>query len=231
LESTGDQEVLVSHPASYGQTRRVTPTRLAERASYDAAAVHAVLDEALICHLGCVVEGEPVVLPTIHARVGSVLYVHGSTGARVMRSVPPEGLPVCLTVTLVDGLVLARSQFHHSMNYRSVVVRGRASLVDDPAERDLALAAIVDHVIPGRSAASRPGDRKELAATAVLRLPLEEVSLKRRAGAPGDDAEDLGLPYWAGVVPVRTAFGAPEPAPDLADGIDAPAHVLDYRRP
>jgi nitroimidazol reductase NimA-like FMN-containing flavoprotein (pyridoxamine 5'-phosphate oxidase superfamily) len=217
--------------ASYPRTTRTTPTRHAERVVHDVDTIHAVLDETLVCHLGYVVDGEPVVLPTIHARVGSVLYVHGSTGARLMRSVPPEGLPVCLTVTLVDGLVLARSQFHHSMNYRSVVVRGRATLVEDPAERATALAAIVDHVVPGRSGASRPGDRRELAATAVLRLPLEESSLKRRSGPPGDDEEDLALPHWAGVIPVRTVFGDPEPAADLAPGVAVPGHVCAYRRP
>lgn len=217
--------------ASYPRTARTTPTRLAERATHDIDAIHAVLDEALVCHLGYVVDGEPVVLPTIHARVGSTLYVHGSTGARLMRSLPADGLPVCLTVTLVDGLVLARSQFHHSMNYRSVVVRGRASLVEDPAERETALVAIVDHVVPGRSSASRPGDRRELAATAVLRLPLEEASLKQRSGTANDDEEDRALPYWAGVVPVRTVFGAPEPAPDLALGVPVPEHVSGCRRP
>lgn len=217
--------------ASYPQTPRTTPTRQPGRVAYDAGSIHAVLDEALICHLGFVLDGEPLVLPTIHGRVGDVLYLHGSTGARLTRAVPPEGLPVCVTVTLVDALVLARSQFHHSMNFRSVVVRGLATLVDDPAERDVALRAIVDHVVPGRSAASRPGDRRELAATAVLRVPLAESSLKQRAGGPNDDDEDLGLPYWAGVLPVRTAFGDPEPAEDLAAGITVPEHVSGYRRP
>lgn len=217
--------------SSYPPVPRSTPTRLRERASYDDAAIHAVLDEALICHVGFVVDGEPAVLPTIHARVGDALFLHGSTGAHLVRSVPPEGLPVCVTVTLLDGLVLARSQFHHSMNYRSVVVHGRAHLVTDPVERDRALAAVVEHVIPGRSRASRPGDPRELAATAVLRVPLVEVSLKQRGGPPGDDAEDLALPHWAGVIPVHTGFGPPEPAPDLPAGVPAPEHVRSYRRP
>jgi nitroimidazol reductase NimA-like FMN-containing flavoprotein (pyridoxamine 5'-phosphate oxidase superfamily) len=218
-------------PASYPRTPRTTPNRLPGRARYDAGAIHAVLDEALICHLGYVVDGEPLVLPTIHARVGATLYVHGSTGARLMRAIPAEGLPVCVTVTQVDGLVLARSQFHHSMNFRSVVVRGLATLVDDPAERERALTAIVDHVVPGRTAASRPADRRELAATDVLRVPLEEVSLKQRDGSPGDDDVDLALPHWAGVIPVRTSFGDPVPAADLAPGIGVPEHVSGYRRP
>jgi nitroimidazol reductase NimA-like FMN-containing flavoprotein (pyridoxamine 5'-phosphate oxidase superfamily) len=218
-------------PATYPRTPRTTPTRLPDRARYDAAAIHAVLDEALICHLGYVVDGEPLVLPTIHARIGATLYLHGSTGARLMRAVPAEGLPVCVTVTQVDGLVLARSQFHHSMNFRSVVVRGRAALVDDPAERERALTAIVNHVVPGRSTASRPADRRELAATHVLRVPLDEVSLKQRDGAPGDDDADLALPYWAGVIPVRTVFGEPVPAPELAPEIGVPEHASEYRRP
>jgi nitroimidazol reductase NimA-like FMN-containing flavoprotein (pyridoxamine 5'-phosphate oxidase superfamily) len=216
---------------TYPATPRTVPTRLRERVSFDPDELHAVLDEALICHLGLVVDGEPLVLPTIHARVGRVLYLHGSTGSRLARMVGDQGLPVCVTVTLVDGLVLARSQFHHSMNYRSVVIRGRAYLVTDPDEVDLALAAVVEHVVPGRSSASRPAAPRELAATAVLRVPLEEASLKRRSGPPADDPEDLALPHWAGVVPVRTAFGVPQEAPDLAPGLPAPEHVTAYTRP
>ncbi len=218
--------------ATFPRTVRTTPTRLAERASHDVAAVNAVLDEALICHLGIVVDGEPVVLPTIYARVDDALYLHMSTGARLARIASAGPVPVCLTVTLLDGLVLARSQFHHSMNYRSVVVRGQASLVRDEAERAAALAAVVDHVVPGRAGESRAGDAKELAATAVLRLPLAEASLKSRSGAPGDDDEDLDLPHWAGVVPVVTSFGPPVPAPDLGPHAAAvPEHVSGYARP
>jgi nitroimidazol reductase NimA-like FMN-containing flavoprotein (pyridoxamine 5'-phosphate oxidase superfamily) len=217
----------------YPPSPRTTPSRSRERVGYDRAAVHAVLDEALICHLGVVVGGEPLVLPTIHARVGDTVYVHGSTGAGVVRLAEAGGgsLPVCLTVTLLDGLVLARSQFEHSMNYRSVVVRGRAELVSDPAERDLALRAIVEHVAAGRSAQSRPGNRKELAATAVLRLPLVEVSLKERSGPPADDPQDVPGPFWAGVLDLRTVPGAVTPAPDLPPGVGVPEHVAGYRRP
>ena len=217
----------------YPPSPRTTPSRSRERVGYDRAAVHAVLDEALICHLGVVADGEPLVLPTIHARVGDTVYVHGSTGAGVVRLAETGGgsLPVCLTVTLLDGLVLARSQFEHSMNYRSVVVRGRAELVSDPAERDLALRAIVEHVAAGRSAQSRPGNRKELAATAVLRLPLVEVSLKERSGPPEDDPQDVPGPFWAGVLDVRTVPGAVTPAPDLPPGVAVPEHVAGYRRP
>jgi hypothetical protein len=209
-------------------TARTTPTRKRDRTTYDRAAIHAVLDEALICHLGYVVDGAPVVVPTIHARHGDVLYLHGSTGARVAR-LAGGGVPVTAVVTVVDALVLARSQFHHSMNYRSVAVHGVAHLVTDPDERATALAAVVEHVAPGRAAESRPGDRQELAATAVLRLALDEAVLKQRSGPVGDDEEDLALPHWAGLLPVHTTFGTPEPAPEI-DG-PVPAHLADYRRP
>jgi nitroimidazol reductase NimA-like FMN-containing flavoprotein (pyridoxamine 5'-phosphate oxidase superfamily) len=185
---------------SYPPLPRTIPTRLRERAEYAADAIHAVLDEALICHLGYLVDGEPVVLPMIHARVGSDLYLHTSTGSRLARNVTRGGVPVCVTVTLVDGLVLARSQFHHSMNYRSVVVRGVADLVTEPGERRDALTAIVEHVLTGRSAGSRPASE----------------------GPPNDDAEDLGLPYWAGVIPVSTEFGPASPGPNLLPGVPAP---------
>ena len=221
--------------SEFPATARTTPTRLRERAVYDAEQVFAVLDEALICHLGVVVDGEPLVLPTIHARVGDVLYLHGSTGAHLARLVAQAadgGLPVCVTVTLVDGLVLARSQFHHSMNYRSVVVRGRATRVTDPAELDVALRAVVEQVLRGRSEQSRPGDAKELAATAVLRVPIIEASLKQRSGPPNDDPEDVAGGFWAGVLPVATVFGDPQPSPDLTPGIPVPRHVLaPERRP
>jgi nitroimidazol reductase NimA-like FMN-containing flavoprotein (pyridoxamine 5'-phosphate oxidase superfamily) len=220
-------------PDAYAVTSRTMPSRSRERVGYDRAAVHAVLDEALICHLGVVADGEPLVLPTIHARVGDTLYVHGSTGAGVVRLAEAAGgqLAACVTVTLLDGLVLARSQFEHSMNYRSVVVRGRAELVDDPAERDVALRAIVEHVAAGRSSQSRPGNRKELAATAVLRLPLAEVSLKERSGPPEDDPQDLSGPFWAGVLDLRTVPGVVTPAPDLPPEATVPEHVSGYVRP
>ena len=218
-------------PDSYPVTARTTPSRHRDRAGYGAGAIHQVLDEALICHVGCVVDGEPLVLPNIHSRVGDVLYLHGSTGARVARQAAAGGVPVCVTVTLLDGLVLARSQFNHSMNYRSVVVRGVATAVTEPAEKAAALASVVEHVVAGRAAHSRAPLPRELAATQVLRVPLREASLKHRAGGPGDDPEDLGLPYWAGVLPVATVFGAPQGASDLAPGIDVPPHVTGYGRP
>ena len=220
---------MASDPTHYRPTPRTTPSRKRDRAAYDRAAVHAVLDEAVHCHLGYVVDGAPVVVPTIHARRGDVLYLHASSGARLARLGAGEGLPVSVVVTLLDGLVLARSQFNHSMNYRSVTVHGIARLVTGADERAVALAAVVDHVAPGRSAHSRPGDRQELAATAVLRLPLEQAVLKQRTGQVEDDEPDLALPHWAGLVPVRTAFGAPEPAPGVT--AELPAHLAGYRRP
>ena len=210
---------------------RTTPTRAVQRVAYDRAAAYAVLDEAVVCHIGFVVDGDPVVLPQLHARVGDRLYLHGSTGARALHSARDGGLSVCVTVTLVDGLVLARSAFHHSVNYRCVVVHGVAVPVLDEAEKTAALTALVDTVVAGRSAGSRAPNRKELAATTVLRLDLQEVSVKVRSGPPADDAEDLELPYWAGVLPLTTRPGTPVPAPDLVPGIDVPGHVRSWRRP
>ncbi|MFW6693152.1 pyridoxamine 5'-phosphate oxidase family protein [Streptomyces sp. MAR4 CNX-425] len=215
-------------PADYLPTDRTVPTRSRERASYDREAVHSVLDAAYVCHLGFIRDGRPVVLPTLYARVGELLYVHGSTGSRPLRTAGREadaGLPVCLTVTHVDGLVLARSAFHHSINYRSAVVHGDAYPVTDHDERTMALDAIVDHVVPGRSADSRRANTKELAQTAVIRLAIEEVSVKSRAGGPNDEPEDLRLPHWTGVVPVTSGYGAPVPADDLAPGIEPPGYL------
>ena len=213
--------------STYEPTDRTVPTRSRERARYDRETVHSILDQAYLCHLGFVRDGAPVVLPTLYGRVGERLYIHGSTGSRPLLAAGKQdpGLPVCVTVTHVDGLVLARSAFHHSMNYRSVVVHGTAHQVTDEEERRTALDALVDHVVPGRSTDSRPANARELAATAVIRLDLTEVSAKIRTGGPNDDAEDLGLPHWAGVVPVARTYGAPVPAADLAPGIAAPDYL------
>ncbi|WP_414719029.1 pyridoxamine 5'-phosphate oxidase family protein [Streptomyces sp.] len=214
-------------PDAYDPTDRTVPTRAKERAAYDREQVHSILDEAYVCHLGFVRDGAPVVLPTLYARVDDHLYLHGSTGSRPLRMAgePDPGLAVCLTVTHVDGLVLARSAFHHSINYRSVVVHGTAHPVTDPDEKRTALDALVDHVVPGRSLDSRPANPKELAATAVLRLDLTEVSAKLRTGGPNDDPEDATLPYWTGVVPVTTHRGTPIPAADLDESIGVPAYL------
>ncbi|MFB6847099.1 pyridoxamine 5'-phosphate oxidase family protein [Streptomyces sp. NPDC056373] len=212
---------------AYTPSDRTVPTRSPDRASYDRDLVHAILDEAYVCHLGFVRDGAPVVLPTLYARVGERLYVHGSTGSRPLRAAGQAGpgLRVCLTVTHVDGLVLARSAFHHSINYRSVVVHGVAHDVTDREEKLRALDALVDHVVPGRSADSRPADKKELAATAVIRLDLDEVSAKLRTGGVNDEPEDLALPHWAGVVPVRRTYGTPLSDPALAPGTELPDYL------
>lgn len=220
-----------TRPASHGpyeRTERTTPSRHRDRTSYDRESVHAILDAGYVCHLGFVRDGAPVVLPTLYGRIGERLYVHGSTGSRPLHAAGQTGdpgMPVCVTVTHLDGIVLARSAFHHSLNYRSVVVHGTARRVTDEAELTAALDALVDQVVPGRAADSRPPTAKELAATAVLRIDLAEVSAKVRNAGPGDDAEDLALPYWSGVVPVSTHYGTPIPSEDLAPGIPVPGYL------
>ncbi|MBV8861284.1 MAG: pyridoxamine 5'-phosphate oxidase family protein [Mycobacterium sp.] len=222
-----------SAPQAYPPTARTVLTRYRERARYDRATVYGILDEALICHVGYLNGGRPVVLPTTHARLGEILYLHGSTGSGPMLAAAgsAEGLPVCVTATLVDGLVLARAALHHSLQYRSVVVVGDARLVEDRGEKLRALAALLDHVAPGRSVDSRPPNARELAATAVLALHLVEVSAKVRTGGPVDDEQDTGLPHWAGVVPITLAPGTPVPADDLDSAVPLPPYLNPYRRP
>lgn len=217
---------------SYALTPRTVPTRYRERARYDRATVHGILDEALVCHVGYLNAGRPVVLPTTHARLGEVLYLHGSTGSGPMLAAAgsAEGLAVCVTFTLVDGLVLARAALHHSLKYRSAVVLGTAHLVQDRDEKLRALAALLDHVASGRSADSRPPNTRELAATAVLALDLVEVSAKVRDGGPVDEEEDMTLPYWAGVVPLTLTAGTPVPADDLDPAVPLPSYLRPYRR-
>jgi nitroimidazol reductase NimA-like FMN-containing flavoprotein (pyridoxamine 5'-phosphate oxidase superfamily) len=212
----------------YQRTERTRVRRLPERATYDRATVHAILDEGFLCHVGFVVDGQPYVIPTGYARVGDTLFLHGSTGSRL--GLRP-GMDVCVTVTLVDGLVLARSAFHHSMNYRSVMAIGRTRPVTDPGEKEVALRALVEHIVPGRSDEVRGGDLRELAATAVLALPLAEVSAKVRTGPPQDDEPDYALPIWAGVLPLALTPGEPAPDPVLDPSIPAPAHVASWSRP
>ncbi|WP_329114107.1 pyridoxamine 5'-phosphate oxidase family protein [Streptomyces sp. NBC_01465] len=218
----------MSEPAvPYEPTERTVPTRSRERASYERELVHSILDEGYVCHLGFVRDGAPVVLPTLYGRIGERIYLHGSTGSRPLRMAGEQdpGLPVCVTVTHVDGLVLARSAFHHSLNYRSVVIHGTAHQVTDPEERSAALDALVDGVVPGRSADIRPANAKELAATAVLRLDLDEVSAKLRTGPSNDEPEDLALPHWAGVVPLTRGHGTPLPADDLDPAVTLPDYL------
>ncbi|OBF54682.1 flavin-nucleotide-binding protein [Mycobacterium sp. 852002-53434_SCH5985345] len=215
----------------YEPTPRTTPTRYRERARYDRESVHQILDEALVCHLGYLSAGRPVVLPTTHARLGETLYLHGSTGSGPLLAAraAPSGLPVCVTVTLVDGLVLARAAMHHSVNFRSVVVLGAARVVDDEAEQLRALAGLLEHIAPGRAADCRAPNARELAATGVLALDLVEVSAKVRTGAPVDDPEDRALPHWAGVVPLSVAAGEPVPAGDLDPGTPVPPYLSKRR--
>jgi len=216
--------------ADFEPTERTTATRLRDRMSYERVTANAILDEAYFCHLGFVVDGEPRVLPTLHVRVGDTLYLHGSSGSRpLLAARGPDGLPVCVTVTQLDGLVLARSQAHHSANYRSVVAHGRARLVVSEPEKARVLAALVDKVADGRAADTRPPDRKELAETSVLALPLTEVSVKARMGGVKDEPEDLDLPHWAGVVPLRTLPGLPEP--DLGVTAAVPVYLRGERSP
>jgi len=212
----------------YQRTERTRVRRLPERAAYDRDTVHAILDEGFVCHLGFVVDGQPYVIPTGYARVGETLYLHGSTGSRL--GLRP-GMDVCVTVTLVDGLVLARSAFHHSMNYRSVMAIGRTRAIGDLEEKEAALRALVEHIVPGRSDEVRGGDRRELVATAVLALPLAEVSAKVRTGPPQDDDPDYDLPIWAGVLPLALTPGAPAPDPVLDPSIPVPGHVAAWSRP
>jgi len=197
---------------------RARVRRLPDRAAYDADTIAAILDAGVVAHLGFVVDGQPYVIPTLHARVGTLVYVHGSNAGRAMRALG-AGAPACLTVTHLDGFVLARSAFNHSINYRSVVVLGGAVGVTDPAEKMAALEAFMERVTPGRWAEVRPPDARELKATAVLRMDLDEASAKLRTGGPHDGEEDLETIAWAGVVPVRLVAGPPEPSPDLAAGI------------
>ncbi|MEV4542588.1 bifunctional pyridoxamine 5'-phosphate oxidase family protein/GNAT family N-acetyltransferase [Micromonospora echinaurantiaca] len=213
----------------YPPTPRTTASRTRDRMSYDRAAAHAVLDEAYHCALGFTVDGEPRVLPTLHVRLGDTLYLHGSTGSRPLLAARGDGLPVCVAVTLLDGLVYGRSQFHHSANYRSVVAHGTARLVTDEREKAAVLTALVEKVGAGRSADSRPPSRRELAETAVLALPLREVSVRARTGGVRDDEADLDLPHWAGVVPLRLTAGAPEP--DAGVTAPVPAYLRPDRSP
>lgn len=212
-----------------GPTPRTTVRRLPERGLYDRDAVHAVLDEAFLCHVGFVDEGQPFVIPTAFARVGDSVVIHGSAASRMLK-VLCAGAPACLTVTLVDGLVLARSAFHHSMNYRSVVVLGKGREISEPVEKLRTLDAIVEHIAPGRLEHVRGASEPELRATRVVGFTLDEASAKLRTGPPKDDEPDYALPVWAGELPLRLATLAPVPDPRLAPGIPLPLHVSGWRR-
>lgn len=215
------------HPAPSGRTR---VRRVHENARYDRATIDEILDAALVCHLGFERHGQPFVIPTLHARIGDRLYVHGSAASRTVRAVS-EGIPACATVTLVDGIVLARSVFEHSINYRSVVVLGTAAPVVEADEKNAVLQAFTEKLLPGRWADARRPTRKELKATGVLSLPLDEASAKVRSGPPDDGASpDAELDVWAGVIPLATKALAPVPDPLLRPGIPVPAYARRYRR-
>ncbi|HMR30622.1 MAG TPA: pyridoxamine 5'-phosphate oxidase family protein [Geminicoccaceae bacterium] len=210
---------------AYAPTPRTRVKRMPKRGHYEREVVHAILDAALVCHVGYAIDGQPYVTPTAHWRDGERVYWHGSSASRMLRSLKPGGVPVCLTVTHVDGLVLARSAFNHSMNYRSVMALGMAHLVEEPDHKLRALETFVDRLYPGRWAELRPATAQELKATTVLWLDLGEVSAKVRSGPPGDDAEDLAWPCWAGVVPIAERRGLPVADAHVLVGMAVPSYL------
>ena len=214
---------------NFPQTERTTLKRLPQRGVYDRQLVYGILDEGFICHVSFVVDGQPFVIPTGYARVDDQLYIHGSQVSRMLRTLAQD-VDVCVAVTLVDGLVLARSAFHHSMNYRSVVIFGRAAIVERREAKLAALLAFSEHVIPGRWNEVRAPFEQELKATTVLSLPLVEVSAKVRTGPPLDDEEDYALSVWAGVIPLQVAAGEPISDPRLPESVEPPSYALRYTR-
>jgi hypothetical protein len=210
-------------------SERTRTVREAHRGVYDREAIYKILDEGFVCHVGFAVDGQPYVIPTLFARIGDAIYFHGSAASRMLRNVS-EGISVCITVTLTDGFVLARSVFNHSMNYRSVVALGKASLVDAPEEKLEALRAFTEKILHGRWNDARQPNEKELKATSILRLPLTEVSAKIREGPPEDDAPDYALPIWAGVIPLQLTPGAPIRDEKCDASIPTPAYAARYKR-
>ena len=210
-------------------TPRTRVIREHERGVYDRSAAYKILDEGFICHVGFVHDGQPFVIPTGYGRIGDALYFHGSAASRMLKEVN-QGIPVCVTVTLLDGLVLARSIFNHSMNYRSVVILGKATIVDDPEEKLEALRRLSEHIIRGRWAESRQPNEKELKATSILRLPIEEFSAKVRQGDVVDDSEDMSFPVWAGILPLPVIPGTPIPDKHLNPEVPVPNYVKHYSR-
>jgi nitroimidazol reductase NimA-like FMN-containing flavoprotein (pyridoxamine 5'-phosphate oxidase superfamily) len=215
--------------AEINTTSRTTLKRLPKRGSHERDVINQILDEGFICHVGFVIDGQPFVIPTGYARVDNELIIHGSQASRMLRAVG-KGIEVCMTVTLIDGLVLARSAFHHSMNYRSVVVFGRAGIIDDPKEKVAALFALSEHMIPGRWKDVREPNESELQKTTVLSLPISEASAKIRTGPPLDDEEDYELPVWAGVVPLRLTAAEPIDDPRLVSETNIPGYAANYQR-
>ena len=216
-------------PETQMPTSRTRVVREADRAIYDRETVYRILDAGFLCHIGFTVDGQPFVIPTSYGRKDASLYIHGSAASRMLRQMK-EGVPVCVTVTLLDGLVLARSVFNHSMNYRSVVILGKAMLVEDPEEKLTALRVLSEHIIPGRWDDARQPNERELKATSVLRVPIEEFSAKVRTGPPIDDAEDYSFPTWAGVVPLELKLGEPIDDPKLDPARAVPEYAKHYGR-
>jgi nitroimidazol reductase NimA-like FMN-containing flavoprotein (pyridoxamine 5'-phosphate oxidase superfamily) len=210
-------------------TERTRVVRESNRGAYDRESIYAILDEGYVCHVGFSVDGQPYVIPTLFARIGDAIYFHGSAASRMLRTVS-GGISVCITVTLMDGFVLARSVFNHSMNYRSAVALGNATLVEAPEEKLEALHAFTEKILPGRWADARQPNEKELKATSILRLPLTEVSAKIRVGPPEDDAPDYELPIWAGVIPLHLTPGAPIRDERCDPSIPTPAYAAKYKR-
>lgn len=215
--------------SAFTPTERTTLKRLPKRGEYDRRVIYEILDESFVCHVGFIADGKPVVIPTSYARIGGDLYIHGSAASRMLRSLA-EGIDVCVTVTLIDGLVLARSAFHHSINYRSVVVFGKATMVGDRDEKMKVLHAFTDHIVNGRWRDIRSPKESELQATIVLKLPLAEVSAKIRTGPPIDDEEDYQLPVWAGVVPLVITAGSPVTDPRVPVESEPPEYARNYVR-
>ena len=211
------------------QTDRTKLKRLPKRGHFDRETVYGILDEGFICHVGFAPQGQPFVIPTGYARVDDKLYIHGSQASRMLRTLS-GGLDACVTVTIIDGLVLARSAFHHSMNYRSVVIFGRAEIIEDRETKIAALIALSEHIVRGRWADVREPNEEELKQTTVLELPLVEASAKIRTGPPLDDEEDYALPIWAGVIPLKLVAGEPIKDPRLPDGIEVPEYAQGYKR-
>jgi len=210
-------------------TARTQIKRVPQRGQYDRQQVYDILDEGLVCHLGFVAKGQPFVIPTAYGRLGDQLYIHGSPVSRMLQTLD-QGVEVCLTVTLLDGLVLARSAFHHSMNYRSVVLFGTATRVDDPNEKLTALKAFTEHIVPGRWAEVRPPNPQEMTGTLVLALPITEASAKVRTGSPVDASEDYALPVWAGEIPLRLEAGEPVTDARCLSHLEVPNYVANYQR-
>lgn len=217
----------MSQPAM--PTPRTRVVREPDRAVYDRETIYRILDEGFLCHVGFVADAQPFVIPTSYGRKDDDLFIHGSAASRMLRQMK-QSVPVCVTVTILDGLVLARSVFNHSMNYRSVVILGKATLVEDPEEKIAALHTLSEHIIPGRWADARQPNERELKATSVLRVPIEEFSAKVRTGPPIDDEEDYSFPTWAGVIPLEVKVGAPENDPRLDPGRDVPPYASGYNR-